>query len=120
VYAVRSRSRERHEVIALLAAASADLDRPCGRNRRTALMHAAEADVYLEREDGGDFGGTTRQLIELGAALGATDRRGQTVWRQIKRDALGAPTFSPSRRRLHQMLRLLESCGARPVASHKV
>ncbi len=120
VYAVRSPSGERHEIVSLLAAAGADLDRRCGRSERTPLMHAVEADVYLEREDPGGFAATTRQLIELGADLEARNGRGRTVWRMIKRDALGAPTFSASRRRLHQMLRLLENSGARKADSHKV
>jgi hypothetical protein len=120
VYAVNSVSAGRDEVVSILAGAGADLDRRCGRNQRTALMHAAEADVYLDREQGKVFAQTTKNLVELGADLEIPDRRGRTVWRLIKRDALGAPTFSQSRRRLHQMLRVLEYLGAEPIASHEV
>ncbi len=120
VYAVRSPSPRRTETIALLAGAGADLDQPCGRHGRTPLMHAAEADVYSETAPAQGFGLATKALIRLGARLEIKDRHGLTVWHQTKRNALGARTSSAYRRRLHQMLRVLEHAGARPVASHLV
>ena len=120
VWAVRSPSDQRIEVIKALVEAGADPNQRCGPNERTPLMFAAQADVYLDRPEGPSFGNTTRALAELGAEIEAQDRRGLTVWRLIKRDAIGAPTFGSSRRRLHQMVRLLEYCGAQPIESHAV
>jgi ankyrin repeat protein len=120
VYAVKSLSPERNQTVEALVEAGADVDRRCGRNQRTPLMHAAEADVYLDREPHMSFALTTKKLLELGADVHAKDRKGNTVWRLIKRDALGARTSSVYRRRLHQMLRVLEHAGAEPIASHQV
>ncbi len=119
-WAAQSESPRRFEVLSALARAGAELDRRCGHNQRTALMHAAAADVGLDRPPQERFAATTRHLIELGAQTEITDRRGLTVWRLMKRDALGARTSTVYRRRLHQMLRVLEYCGARPIASHAV
>jgi ankyrin repeat protein len=120
VYTVRSLSPVRPEILESLVAGGADVNQRCGRNRRSALMFAADADVYLERFPEPVFAQTTKELIRLGANLEARDRHGRTVWRLIKRDAIGAPTFSSFRRRLHQMLRVLEYNGAQQVASHKM
>lgn len=120
VWAIRSPSEQRVEVLKTLVEAGADPNQRCGLNRRTPLMFAAQADVYLDRPEGPSFASTTRSLVELGADLEARDRRGLTVWRLIKRDALGAPTFGSSRRRLHHMVRVLEHCGAEPIESHAV
>ena len=120
VWAIRSHSPNREEILTALVEAGADLEQRCGPQSRTPLMLAAQADVYLERSGDGRFAQTTHQLVDLGADLEAEDRRGLTVWRLIKRDALGAPTFGASRRRLHQMLRVLEYCGAQPIESHAV
>jgi len=120
VYAVKSLSPERNRTVEALVEAGADVDRRCGRNQRTPLMHAAEADVYLDREPHMSFALTTKKLLELGADVHAKDRKGNTVWRLLKRDALGARTSSVYRRRLHQMLRALEHAGAEPIASHQV
>ncbi len=118
IHAVNSSCPQRHETISLLVAAGAGVDQACGPNQRTALMHAAEADVYAEGSPA--FALATKTLIELGANLEAQDRRGNTVWQLIKRNALGARTSSAYRRRLHHMLRILESSGAQPIASHQV
>lgn len=120
VYAVRSSSPRRNETVSVLAAAGADVNQACGRNRRTPLMHAAETDVYLETDSQLGFALTTKILISLGANLELKDRRGRTVWRLTKLNALGARTSSAYRRRLHQMLRVLEHAGAKPIASHLV
>lgn len=119
-WAAHSESTRRLEILTALARAGAQLDKRCGHNQRTALMHAADADVNLDRHPQERFAATTRHLVELGAQTEITDRRGLTVWRLIKRDALGARTSTVYRRRLHQMLRILEYCGARPIASHAV
>jgi hypothetical protein len=83
-------------------------------------MHAADADVYLDRVEGPVFAHSTKTLIELGARMESKDARGNTAWQLIKKDAIGAPTYGASRRRLHQMLRVLEHGGAIPIASHAV
>lgn len=119
-WATHSESPGRLGVLSALAEAGAELDKRCGQNQRTALMHAALADVDLDRNAHEPFAATTRLLVELGAKTEITDRRGLTVWRLIKRDALGARTSTVYRRRLHQMLRVLEHCGAKPIASHAV
>ncbi len=120
VYAVRSLAVDRLEIIISLVDAGADVNQRCGRNSRSPLMYAADADVYLDRPPEPTFAQTTKELIRLGANLEARDRRGRTVWRLIKRDAIGAPTFSACRRRLHQMLRVLEYNGAEQIASHRM
>ncbi|MEE8526424.1 MAG: ankyrin repeat domain-containing protein, partial [Thermoanaerobaculia bacterium] len=120
VYAVQSPAADRLEVVSSLVAGGADVNQRCGRNRRSALMYAVDSDVYLDRPPEPVFAQTSKELIRLGANLEARDRRGRTVWRLVKRDAIGAPTFSACRRRLHQMLRVLEYNGAQQVASHKM
>lgn len=120
VYAVQSPAADRLEVVSKLVASGADVNQRCGRNRRNALMYAVDSDVYLDRPPEPVFAQTTKEIIRLGANLEARDRRGRTVWRLVKIDALGAPTFSACRRRLHQMLRVLEYHGAQQIASHKM
>lgn len=120
VHATQSLSPDRDKIIRRLVEAGADINRPCGQRRRTPVMHAAEADVYLDRVEGPVFGNSTKTLILLGARLETKDARGNTVWQLIKKDAIGAPTYGASRRRLHQMLRVLEHGGAQPIASHAV
>lgn len=120
VHATQSLSPDRDKIIRRLVEAGADINRPCGRRRRTPLMHAADADVYLDRVEGPVFGNSTKTLIRLGARMETKDARGNTVWQLIKKDAIGAPTYGASRRRLHQMLRVLEHGGAQPIASHAV
>lgn len=120
VHATQCMSLEREKIIQRLVEAGADINRPCGQRRRTPLMHAADADVYLDRVEGPVFAYSTKTLIKLGARMEAKDARGNTVWQLIKKDAIGAPTYGASRRRLHQMLRVLEHGGAQPIASHAV
>ncbi len=111
----------RLEVIELLHRAGAGLEHRVASGA-TPLHLSAATDVYNEKDgpELGAFGATTELLIELGANLEAQDDRGNTVWRTIKRAAMGAPSFSPYRRRLYQMLRLLEQAGAQQLASHQV
>lgn len=118
--AIQHPTRDRADVIEVLARAGAELNRRHGPSGSTPLMIAASADVYSEANDSGPFGATTQLLIDLGAELEAQDNRGNTVWRMMKRASMGAPTFSPYRRRLYQMLRLLEQAGAQQLASHQV
>lgn len=118
--AIHRPSPQRLDVISRLAAAGAELDRRHGDTGMTPLMYAATADVYTPDPYAKHFGETARRLIALGARLDATDHKGNTVWRLIKRNALGALTSSPYRRRLFQMLRVLESEGAEQIASHEV
>ncbi len=120
--AIQNPTAGRLEVIELLHRAGANLEHRVGSTGTPALHLAASTDVYNEKDgpELGAFGATTELLIELGANLEARDERGNTVWRQIKRAAMGAPTFSPYRRRLYQMLRLLEQAGAQQLASHQV
>ncbi len=120
VHATQSLSPQRDQIIRRLVEAGVDINRPCGQRRRTPLMHAADADVYLDRVEGPVFAHSTKTLIELGAHMEAKDARGNTAWQLIKKDAIGAPTYGASRRRLHQMLRVLEHGGAVPIASHAV
>lgn len=119
--AIQNPTAGRLEVIELLQRAGANLEYRVSSGA-TPLHLAASTDVYNEKDgpELGAFGATTELLIELGADLEAQDERGNTVWRQIKRAAMGAPTFSPYRRRLYQMLRLLEQAGAQQLASHQV
>lgn len=119
--AIQNPTAGRLEVIELLHRAGANLEHRTASGT-TPLQLAASTDVYNEKDgpELGAFGATTELLIELGANLEAQDDRGNTVWRQIKRAAMGAPTFSPYRRRLYQMLRLLEQAGAQQLASHQV
>ncbi|MCG8458612.1 MAG: ankyrin repeat domain-containing protein [Holophagales bacterium] len=117
VKAVRHPSRHREAVIRRLVEAGASLEIRVGENAMTPLMFAANADVYEPDPHGSVFGGTVRLLVDLGARLEATDRRGATAWRMVKRNALGAPTSSPFRRRLYQMQKLLETVGAVPMAT---
>jgi ankyrin repeat protein len=119
--AIQNPTAGRLEVIELLHRAGANLEHRVASGV-TPLHLAASTDVYHEKDgpELGAFGATTELLIELGANLEAQDDRGNTVWRQIKRAAMGAPTFSPYRRRLYQMLRLLEQAGAQQLASHQV
>lgn len=118
--AIQHPTRDRSDVIEVLVRAGAELNRRHGPSGSTPLMVAAHTDVYSEATDTGPFGATTQLLIDLGADLEAQDNRSNTVWRLIKRAAMGAPTFSPYRRRLYQMLRLLEQAGAQQLASHQV
>ncbi len=120
IHAVRSPSRKRVDVISMLVAAGADVNQACGDNQRTPLMHAAAADVHRDADSPLSFAVATKSLISLGADLEARDRRGHTVWRQTKRNALAERTSSPYRRRLHQLLRVLEHCGATPATPHRV
>ncbi|MEL7061879.1 MAG: ankyrin repeat domain-containing protein [Acidobacteriota bacterium] len=106
-------------VVRQLIEAGTDLEQGHGAQGLTPLMYAATADVYRE-EPGLRFADLTKLIIEAGADLEATDARGNTVWRLIKRNALGAATSSPYRRRLFQMLKVLESAGAQQIASHAV
>jgi len=119
--AIQNPTAGRLEVIELLQRAGANLEHRVASGA-TPLHLGASTDVYNEKDgpELGAFGATTELLIELGANLEAQDDRGNTVWRQIKRAAMGAPTFSPYRRRLYQMLRLLEQAGAQQLASHQV
>lgn len=119
--AIQNPTAGRLEVIELLHRAGANLEHRTASGT-TPLQLAASTDVYNEKDgpELGAFGATTELLIELGADLEAKDERGNTVWRQIKRAAMGAPTFSPYRRRLYQMLRVLEQAGAQQLPSHQV
>ena len=117
VAAVCSTSTRRDEALRIMVEAGADVNQACGKHCWTPLMHAAESDVYLDIGRQGSFGLTTKTLIALGADLEMKDRRGHTVWLQIKRSAMEAPASSPYRRRLHQILRILEQAGAQPHAS---
>ncbi|MEO1085531.1 MAG: ankyrin repeat domain-containing protein, partial [Acidobacteriota bacterium] len=107
--AVQSPSRGRRETIDALLDAGADLERRHGAAGRTPLMFAAQADVYHPDPHARIFGDTTRHLIKRGARLDAEDASGDTLLRIIKRAALGAPTTSPFRRRLFDMLKVIES-----------
>ncbi|MEM9595989.1 MAG: ankyrin repeat domain-containing protein [Acidobacteriota bacterium] len=118
--AINHPTPRRLQIIERLAAAGADLERRHGPNAMTPLMSAATADVYIDNPHSHIFGTTTRLLVELGAELEAKDERGNTVWRLIKRNAMGALTSSPHRRALHQMLKVLEHSGAEQLASHLV
>ena len=89
VHATQSLSPDRDKIIRRLVEAGADINRPCGQRRRTPLMHAAEADVYLDRVEGPVFGNSTKTLIALGARMETKDARGNTVWQLIKKDAIG-------------------------------
>ncbi|MEM9554284.1 MAG: ankyrin repeat domain-containing protein [Acidobacteriota bacterium] len=121
VKAVNHPTPARAAIVRRLAEHGAFLDRRHGRTGMTPLMYAATADVYLDAAQNPlDFAPMTRLLIELGADLEAEDLRGNTVWRLVKRNALGALTSSPSRRRLFQLLRVLEHHGARQIASQDV
>ena len=79
----------------------------------TPLMYAATADVYVPDPHSKIFGGTARHLIQLGADLEGTDHHGNTVWSVIKRNAQSALRSSPFRRRLFDMLKVLEAAGAK-------
>ncbi len=114
IKAINHASADRLEVIARLVKAGADLERRHGDAGMTPLMYAATADVYIPDPHSKIFGGTTRHLIKLGADLEGTDLHGNTVWRVIKRNALGALRSSPFRRRLFDMLKVLEAAGAKP------
>ncbi len=113
IKAINHASAERLEVITRLVKAGADLERRHGEAGMTPLMYSATADVYVPDPHSKIFGGTTRHLIKLGADLEGTDLHGNTVWRVIKRNALGALRSSPFRRRLFDMLKVLESAGAK-------
>ncbi|MEM8933583.1 MAG: ankyrin repeat domain-containing protein [Acidobacteriota bacterium] len=120
VKAINQPSPDRLEIISRLAAAGANLDRQHGEAGMTPIMYAATADVYTPDPYSKVFGETTRRLAGHGARLDTTDLKGNTVWRLIKRNAMGALTSSPYRRRLFQMLRVLENLGAEQMASHEV
>ena len=120
VKAINQPSPDRLTIIERLAAAGADLDRQHGEAGMTPIMYAATADVYTPDPYSKVFGEATRQLVAHGARLDTTDNKGNTVWRLIKRNAMGALTSSPYRRRLFQMLRVLEGLGAEQMASHEV
>ena len=113
VKAINHASAERLEVITRLVNAGVDIERLHGDAGMTPLMHAATADVYVPDPHSMMFAGTTRHLIQLGAKLETEDKNGNTVWRVIKRNALGALRSSPFRRRLFDMLKVLEAAGAR-------
>ncbi|MEM1181565.1 MAG: ankyrin repeat domain-containing protein, partial [Acidobacteriota bacterium] len=106
--AAQSPSRGRQETIDALLDAGADLERRHGPAGRTPLMFAAQADVYNPDPHARIFGDTTRHLVKRGARLAAEDAAGDTLLKSIKRAALGAPTTSPFRRRLFDMLKVIE------------
>ena len=113
IKAINHASADRLEVISRLVKGGADLERRHGEAGMTPLMFAATADVYVPDPHSKIFGGTTRHLIKLGAELEGTDNEGNTVWKVIKRNALSAMRSSPFRRRLFDMLKVLESAGAK-------
>ena len=116
IKAINHASADRLEVISRLVQAGADLERRHGEAGMTPLMFAATADVYVPDPHSKIFGGTTRHLIKLGADLEGTDGQGHTVWTVIRRNALSAMRSSPFRRRLFDMLKVLESAGASPTS----
>jgi len=107
--AVQTPSRGRQETIDVLLGAGADLERKHGPSGRTPLMFAAQADIYNPDPSASGFAQTTRHLIRAGARLDAEDSSGDTVLSMIKRAALGAPTTSPFRNRLFDMVKVVES-----------
>ena len=107
IRAIRGRSPHRDRTAEFMAHVGSDIDQRCARGL-TPLMHAVEADVDSEAPDE-RFAATTTALLRLGANLDATDSDGNTAKELTKRKALGARTSSARRRRLHQMLRYLET-----------
>lgn len=116
VAAIRHEGPSRKAIVLRLLEAGADLETRHGSKGLTPLMEAAKTDVYGDVGSPVDFAPVTKLLIDKGADLEATDAQGNTVWQMIKRAAMAALTSSPYRRRLHQMLRVLESAGSRQTA----
>ena len=115
-FAIRHEGPQRKSIVRRLVEAGADLETRHGAKGLTPLMEAAKVDVYGDVGSPVDFAPVTKLLIEMGADLEGTDAQGNTVWQMIKRAAMAALTSSPYRRRLHQMLRVLESAGSRQTA----
>ena len=115
-FAIRHEGPNRKSIVRRLVEAGADLESRHGTKGVTPLMEAAKVDVYGDVGSPVDFAPVTKLLVEMGADLEGTDAQGNTVWQMIKRAAMAALTSSPYRRRLHQMLRVLESAGSRQTA----
>lgn len=115
-FAIRHEGPNRKSIVRRLVEAGADLETRHGAKGLSPLMEAAKVDVYGDVGSPVDFAPVTKLLIEMGADLDGTDGQGNTVWQMIKRAAMAALTSSPYRRRLHQMLRVLESAGSRQTA----
>lgn len=116
VLAIRHEGPARKSIVRRLVEAGSDLETKHGPKELTPLMEAAKVDVYGNVGSPVDFAPVTKLLIEMGADLEALDAQGNTVWQTIKRSAMAALTSSPYRRRLHQMLRVLESAGSEQMA----
>lgn len=118
VKAIHHPTPQRPEIIRRLVEAGAYLDRQHGRAGMTPLMYAATSDIYLE-PDAAEHGDGPRStapitslLLELGAGLGARDLRGHTVRSLMEKASKATPATSPTRRRLHELLRQLDQHAA--------
>ncbi|MDA8016867.1 MAG: ankyrin repeat domain-containing protein [Thermoanaerobaculia bacterium] len=116
VLAIRHEGPNRTDIVRRLVEAGGDLETRHGAKGVTPLMEAATADVYGDVGSPVNFAPVTKLLIAKGAELEATDAQGNTVWQVVKRSAMATLTSSPYRRRLHQMLRVLESAGCQQTA----